>query len=316
MPERHLKLGLVGVGGWGRKYLQTIATLDGIRLAAVASRNPETANLVPPDCRVVAAWQDLVAVPDIDGVIVATPPSSHAEILLAAIAIGKPVLVEKPVVQSRADAEQIRDALVGRRATILVDHIHLFHPAFRALVRAAASTPIRSIKTSAGNHGPFRDDVSVLWDWGPHDLAMCLTLASGPARVTRATRSDARPVGKAVAERLDIELSLAGNIPAHIRLSNIDDRHRWFAVELDAETLVFRDYLPEKLVRFAPGADIHGTSGRAIAVVDEPPLSLAVREFADMIRTGNVSRASIDLGLTVVELIADIEKRLGKIAGS
>ena len=36
--------------------------------------------------------------------------------------------------------------------------------------------PIREIAAVAGNRGPYREDVAVLWDWGPHDVAMALDL--------------------------------------------------------------------------------------------------------------------------------------------
>lgn len=305
MPERTLELGLVGVGRWGRNYARTIAALSGVRLAAAASRNPQTAALVPPDCRVVADWRDLLGVSSLDGLIIASPPSTHAEILLAAIDAGKPVLAEKPIVQSRADAERVRRALARRAAIILVEHTHLFHPAFRALQRETASAPIRAIRASAGNRGPYRADVPVLWDWGPHDLAMCLTLVPGPATVARATRT----VGQPCQERVSIALNLAGGIAADITLSNMDDRHRWFAVEQATGTLVFRDFVPDKLVRLAPGEDVHA-SGKPIPVPDEPPLTRAVLDFSGMIRRNDVSRVSVDLGLRVVEFIESIESTL------
>jgi predicted dehydrogenase len=312
MPDRHLKLGLVGIGRWGSNYVRTIAALEGVQLAAAASNNPATASLVPPACRIVSRWQELIAAPDIDGIIIASPPASHVDILLAAIAAGKPVLVEKPVVLSRMDAQKIRAALEGRRSVILVDHIQLFQPAFRALVREMASEPIRAISASAGNHGPYREDISVLWDWAPHDLAMCLTLVPGAARVLRAARVATRPVDGAMAERIEVDLALAGGIPARIKLSNMDERHRWFAVESSTRTLVYNDEPPGKLRCFAPGANIHSPSGRAIPVDNELPLTRAVLEFAGAIRSQNFTRASIDLGLTIVDLIADIETHFGR----
>ena len=305
MPEHNLQLGLVGAGRWGRNYVRTIAALDGLRLAAIASRNPETASLVPPDCRIVADWHELLAISDLDGVIIASPPATHAEILLAAIAAGKPLLAEKPVVQSRVDAESVRRALARRDAIVLVEHTHLFHPAFRALQREAASAPIRAIRASAGNRGPYRADVSVLWDWAPHDLAMCLTLVPDSVSVARATRT----VGQALEERVNITLNLADDVAADLALSNMDDRHRWFAAEQDAGTLVFRDFVPGKLVRLAPGENIYAP-GQPIPVSDELPLTRAVLDFADMIRRNDINRASIDLGLRVVDLIGNIDAML------
>jgi predicted dehydrogenase len=281
-----------------------------VRLAAVASRNPETASLVPVDCRIVADWHELIAAPEIDGIVIASPPSSHADILLAAAAAGKAVLVEKPLVQSQADAERIRRALESRDAIVLVDHTMLFHPAVAALQREIGSAPIRAIRASAGSMGPFRGDVSVLWDWLPHDMAMSLTLAPGPAQVVRAARSKGRGEGDAVGESLVVDLMLAGGIPAELAVSNMVARHRWFAVELATGTFVFRDYVPDKLIHFAPGEDIHGAGGRAVPVAGELPLTRAVREFAERIRAGNADRGSVALGLAVVGVLAEIERRL------
>ena len=305
-----VRLALVGAGRWGRNYIRTIASLDGVELVAVASRNAETAGLAPPGCRIVEDWRDVTDAADVEGVIVASPPGTHAEILVAALARDKPVLVEKPVVMSRRDAAQVRAALGERPAVVLVDHTHLFHPAFRALRREAGSLgPVRAIKSSAGNHGPYRRDASVLWDWAPHDLAMCRALVSGAARVERARRAEVRVIDSVAAERLVLDLTF-GTTPANVTVSTLDARHRSFAAQFDSCTLVFRDFVDDKLVRFAPGADVATGAGTAVAVGSELPLSRAVVEFAERIRAKNTERDSIDLGLTVVDLIADAEAML------
>ena len=305
-----VRLALVGAGRWGRNYIRTIASLDGVELVAVASRNAETAGLAPPGCRIVEDWRDVTDAADVEGVIVASPPATHAEILVAALARDKAVLVEKPVVMSRRDAAQVRAALGERPAVVLVDHTHLFHPAFRALRREAGSLgPVRAIKSSAGNHGPYRRDASVLWDWAPHDLAMCRALVSGAARVERARRAEVRVIDSVAAERLVLDLTF-GTTPANVTVSTLDARHRSFAAQFDSCTLVFRDFVDDKLVRFAPGADIATGAGTAVAVGSELPLSRAVVEFAERIRAKNTDRDSIDLGLTVVDLIADAEAML------
>lgn len=307
-----VRLGLVGAGRWGKNYIRTIAALNGVRLDAVASRNPETAALVPAGCRVVADWHALVDDGDIDGVVIASPPDTHADILIAAVERRKAVLAEKPVVMSRSDAARIRAMLARRPATVMVDHTHLFHPAFRALCREAASLgPVRSIRSSAGNHGPYRRDASVLWDWSPHDVAMCLALLPGEAHVEGALRVDARVIEGVPAERIVLDLRLAGDVPAQITVSTLDERHRWLAAECDAGTLVFRDFVAEKLVRFAPGADLASVQYTAIATGPELPLTRAVIEFADRIRARNVDRDNIDRALAVVDLLADAEAMLG-----
>lgn len=310
MTRRVVRLALVGAGRWGRNYARTAAALEGVELVAVASRNAATAALVPPDCRIVEDWRALTDAGDVDGIIIASPPDTHADILIAAIAGGKAVLVEKPVVMSRADAARIRAALQDRPAVIEVGHTHLFHPAFRALCREAATLgPVRSIRSSAGNHGPYRRDASVLWDWAPHDLAMCLALCPGPARLETARCAEARMIDGVKAERLVLDLAF-GSTPANVTVSTLDERHRWFAARFDTCMLVFRDFVDDRLVRFAPDADIATGAGVPIAVGSELPLTRAVLDFAEAIRAQDTGRRSIDRGLAVVELIADAEAML------
>jgi predicted dehydrogenase len=312
MAATETRLALIGVGRWGRNYIRTIEALSNVKLVVVATRNPESTALVPPNCRIVADWREILESADVDGVIVATPPPSHAKILIAAVQAKKPILIEKPLVHSREDAALVRSYFNGRPATVLVDHTHLLHPAFRLLLREASSLgPIRSIESSAGNRDSFRRDVSVLWDWGPHDIAMCLTLLPGSARQISAERLDIQWIDGAAAEAISIEIELAGGIPARIRLSTLAERHRWFAVKFDSCTLVYRDIGPVYLARLGPNQEAHA-AGEPILVPYEQPLTRAVLEFVEAIRLKETSRTDIDLGLAVVELIADIEDVLGK----
>ena len=60
---------------------------------------------------------------------------------------------------------------------VKVNHVYLYHPLFRLLKKKIEDkVNLKSIYTLGGNYGPFRRDVSSLWDWGPHDLSMCLEI--------------------------------------------------------------------------------------------------------------------------------------------
>jgi len=71
-----VRLGLIGVGSWGLKLLAAMTACPGTAPARVASTNPATAARVPPGCVVVPDWRALAAARDLDGVVVAVPPSA------------------------------------------------------------------------------------------------------------------------------------------------------------------------------------------------------------------------------------------------
>ena len=312
MPASDISLGLIGVGRWGRRLASTITASPGMRLAAAASRNSDVASLVPADCRIHRDWQDVVAAPDLQGVVIATPPHMHAEILLAAVDAGMAVFVEKPLVTSRDAAVRLRSQMKSRRATILVDHIHLFQPAFQALQREAAGLgPLRSITSAAGKPDETCRGRDMLWDWAPHDLSLCLALAPGGAHVTAAHWAGQTAHPERAAEAVNISLALAGGAPAQITLSTAEPRHRWFAAAYHNAVLVYRDEGGASLMRLDPGQDIHAT-GVPVPFDQKLPLSVAVRRFADAIRQGDRDRESFETGLLVVDMIADIEDRLSR----
>jgi len=268
-----LRLGLVGAGAWGRNYIRTIAGIPEIRLARVATRD----------------WRELLRASDIDGVIVAVPPAAQPEIALAAIEAGRPLLLEKPLALSVDAAQRIVAAAAERSVFVMVDHVHLFHPAFEALKRAAAERgPVLAIEAAAGGPGQ-RPGVPALWDWGPHDVAMCIDLLGAAPEAVEAARLESRP------ERLQLGLRFAGGITASIDL-HMREKHRRFAVRLASQTLVYDA---------APPAD-----------AAELPLARAVRAFAAAVAAGSTSLASAELGVAVVRTLTRCEERLAEKSGT
>lgn len=308
-----LRLGLIGAGRWGRNYIKTIAALDGVRLVRLASRNPESVKLVESDCIISADWREMIAGGDLDGVIIATPPALHAEMARAAVAAGLPVLVEKPLTLSLTEAQELRDFVVARGGFVMIGHTHLFHPAFRALKRIAPQYgPVRAIHAEAGNHGPFRPDVPVLWDWGAHDIAMCLDLLGAMPAYSSARRVERRELDEGLGEIVDVRLEFPGGIPAEIRVGNILPRRRRFMVRFDAASLLYDDLADNKLEVHSPGAlaEVLGPATRVLPISPELPLTCLVREFTQAIRAGSRDYASMELGVAVITVLTSSDATL------
>jgi predicted dehydrogenase len=270
-----LRLGLIGAGRWGRAYIRTIGAMAEATLAAVASSNAETAALAPPGCAVTEDWRALVAMPEVEAVIVATPPLLHGEMALAALAAGKPVLVEKPFTLSLREAEAVVASARHRGLALMVEHTYLLAPAFRELVRRVPTLgPLRQLRGRANAEGPFRPDVPVLWDWGAHDVAMCIAIAGRPNG--QAARVVERRASTANAETVGISLQWEDGPVGDIVVGNIaaPKRRRFEAIGAEG-TLVFDDLAADKLTLRRGDA-----APEPIAVAPVLPLTEAVAAFA------------------------------------
>jgi predicted dehydrogenase len=96
---RELTFGLVGAGGIAQSYLQVFETLDGARITAVADVRGRAANELAEAVRGTAypSHRALLEESDVDAVLVCTPPSTHADIVLQSIERGRHVMCEKPL---------------------------------------------------------------------------------------------------------------------------------------------------------------------------------------------------------------------------
>ncbi len=224
-----VRLGLVGPGAWGRNYLKTSVGTGNISVSCVC----RTRRAPVEGFTEVPVTDDIGELLDsCDAVVVATPPSSHEPAVMRALSAGKPVLLEKPAALSATAVDRMLAAAEAARVPLLVGHIHLFSQAFSSLRDRTSAWRARSVLSTAGGPGPIRDYPS-LWDWGPHDVSMCLSLFGRPPDDVEAVRYAGGP------GEVDV-LSLGfGESRAVLRFGNgMDEKVRRFGVSsADGEAL-------------------------------------------------------------------------------
>jgi predicted dehydrogenase len=151
-----MRVAIVGCGLIGQKRARA---LGGCPLVAVADTNlPRARQLAAqfPGCTAAADWQETVARPDADVVIVATTNDALAPVTLAAVRHGKHVLVEKPAARSAAELRPVLEAARASGVTVKVGFNHRFHPAFakaRALFDAGELGPLLYVRARYGHGG-------------------------------------------------------------------------------------------------------------------------------------------------------------------
>lgn len=296
-PEAVVRLALIGAGRWGKNFIRTLRGLDGVVLSALCSRHPDSRSLVDSQCTILHDWHDLLDGNLCDGVIVASPPDTHAEILGTMIRAHMPSMVEKPLTLELQEALDLQQLLRQAPTPVLVDHTYLFHPAYREMKRLSSQLgPIRSIQSEGGNHGPFRPNYTALWDYGPHDISMCLDLMSKTPQSVTCRASETNQGGN-----YECDLLFSGNVRASIKVGNLAAaKIRIFTVRHDGHVLTFDDLSPHKL----------RLDGTPITVAEKLPLTVAVETFANGIRHGTTEGFGLDLAVEVVRTLHAAQQSL------
>lgn len=132
-------VGIIGLGFGERVHLAGFRRLEpDVRVVGAYSPSRSIG-------RRYAAWEELVADPDVQLVSIATPPAAHAGPALAAIAYGKAVLCEKPLAAHLGDAEAMAAAAREAGVPTLVDFEFRGHPAFREARRLLAGEALGAV---------------------------------------------------------------------------------------------------------------------------------------------------------------------------
>lgn len=124
-----LRLGLIGVGRHGSRYIRHIRELTEISLAAVCRRTETAESPAGPATPCYSDYRRLIEDPKVEAVIVVTPPSLNRDICLAAIQARKPLLIEKPLATTAADAVAIVKTAREAGVMLMTAHTLRFDPA-------------------------------------------------------------------------------------------------------------------------------------------------------------------------------------------
>jgi predicted dehydrogenase len=157
-----VRVGVVGLGWFGGVLAESARSSGVAEVASCYARTDETrsAFAAKHGCPAVGELDEMLADPGLDGVLIATPHSTHAEIAVRAADAGKHVFVEKPLTLTVSDTERVADAARRAGVVVQVGHNRRRQPANRRikamLDRGEFGTVLQldGMHTAAGGHKP------------------------------------------------------------------------------------------------------------------------------------------------------------------
>jgi len=138
MGSETVRIGVIGTGAIGSLHADNLMRrVTGATVVAVMDIDAQKASAVAAACagaRAYADASDLIADPDVDAILIASPDATHADFTIACSEAGKPALCEKPLATSVADAERVlRAELAAGRRLVQVGFMREYDQAHKDL---------------------------------------------------------------------------------------------------------------------------------------------------------------------------------------
>jgi predicted dehydrogenase len=182
---RRLRIGVVGVGHLGKEHARILAGLPDVELVGVADVDADQAEAVALRCNTRAFTEYQPLLPLVDAAVIVTPTVHHYGVASTFLRRGVPLLVEKPLAPTLAEAEELVDLARLQGVVLQVGHIERFNPAFENL----QTRPLQPKFISGQRLGLFSgrsSDIGAVLDLMIHDLDLLLTLVRSPVQSVEA----------------------------------------------------------------------------------------------------------------------------------
>ena len=326
MTGAQLSVGVVGLGYWGPNLARNFDGLSDTELRWCCDGRADARERFARQfrgARFTDRFEDLLADPDLDAVVLATPVPGHAEQAVRVLDAGKHCFVEKPLAQSVADAERVVDAQRRSGKVLMVGHLLQYHPGVNKLKEIADSGELGDIRYIYGNRlnlGQLRADENALWSLGAHDVSVVLHLAGEEPYELSARGESYMRAG--IEDVVFGFLRFPSGLAAHLHLSWLDPhKERRFTVVGSKRMATFDDMDPERKITIydkgfdesaAVDQDYVARSGDIWSprVAGAEPLRLECEHFVECVRNGREPISGARNGLAVVRVLEGLQASL------
>ena len=277
-----LRVAVVGVGHLGRHHARILSTLPGVDLIAVVDTNEARAREIAASAGTRPAFDAGGMLGHVDAVTIAVPTEAHSAIALPFLEAGVPVLVEKPMARTIAEADALIAASKQAGVVLAVGHTERFNPAVAA-ARPLLADP-RFIEVHRLGTFPERSlDIDVVFDLMIHDLDVVLSLVTSDVESIDAVGV---PVLTGKVDIANARLRFANGCIANLTASRISrDRVRKIRFFQPSAYLSI-DYAAQKVEvgRLEQGSGpMPSIQGGEVDVANEEPLKRELADFVDAI---------------------------------
>jgi len=284
-----VRIAVIGAGYWGKKIIREVLdisrTTGRVQLHAVVDNSPTMLaqceqEFGPSDYRV--DYQGLLDDPELSGVHICTPNSTHFEVASSFLKHGKNVLVEKPLTLNSKEAYQLVRIAQENKRVLCVGHIHRFNNGVRELRQAINSGVLGElyyVRFGWTGFLPPQGYREVITDLAPHPFDICnYLLDMWPNKIT------CRGKGYRTKENEEVAFITAehpSGLAAQVEVSWLDRQKRRDVTVVGSKGMAYLDCAEQKGV-------LHASNSTQISISPSNTIRKEVTHFIDCI-SGNLS---------------------------
>jgi predicted dehydrogenase len=331
-----MNLAIVGVGYWGPNLVRNFAVHDNATLSAVCDLDHRRLDGIKrqyPTVNVTTSFDDVIANPSIDAVVVALPVGLHFEFARRALDAGKHVMVEKPLCTTTAEAGILLDLAEKKKRVLMVGHTFEYNAAvhkIKELIDDGTLGDLYYVYSQRLNLGRVRSDINTMWNLAPHDVSIIIhCLEREPVRVSAKGLIQLQP---GIEDVVFMVLEFEDGLIAHIHNSWLDPnkiRKMTFVgsskmvvyddVSADAKIQIYDKGIDRKDMKQDMGSYddfgkfqlIHRAGDLLVPKINfVEPLKLESQHFIDCVLNGKTPRTGGDSGMRVVKVLEAAQESL------
>jgi len=307
-----LRAGVIGVGYLGRFHAQKYAALENVELVGVADVSRERAEEVATEVGSTAFsdYRELLAQVDLVSIVV--PTQYHFPVAKECLEAGCHILLEKPVTQTVAEADELIRMAAERRLVFQVGHLERFNPAILAL-KGVLKNPLF---IESHRLAPFKargTDVNVVLDLMIHDIDIILNMVPSTVKVVNSVGVPVLSNEVDIANaRLQFENGCVANVTASRASREAMRKIRIF----QSDAYISIDYQERKIAIFRKGGEGFPIPGLPNVTMEEKSfeqgdaLLAEIRAFIDAVSSGTAPPVTGEDGKRALELALQINKKL------
>lgn len=331
-----VNLAIVGYGDLARSvYEPSIAALaPEVQLAGVVEvdvARRRAAQAAHPNTPTCSSVEELLSRSSIDGVLIATPPTTHADIAVTAFDAGVAVYVEKPLATETDEGRRIVDAWIRSGTVGMVGFNYRFNTMTRHLRQALIAEEVGSLVSARTVFGLVSDEVPLwkqkratgggaLLDLGSHHIDLLMHLFQADVETVSCRIWSDRTEDDNAA----LILTFSSGVVAQVQVSSSsveEDRieiqgrdgkliyDRYFSERLQrtgrSSGQIRKQLLMNRLMSFVPGRDL---AEKLRSPLREPSFPRAIAEFVEALATGESRHPDIEDGWRCLQVILAAEQ--------